>query len=207
MRKDGDPAMVPALVRAARANIADVWTQGRADLGMRSRLNDLHSRMVELETWMPRHRDQPLRLAPRLDPDTAHSTRIPPESERVYVRDGLLLRANTNRPLEPSEFDFWSYVVDEHGNFYVVEPLIGHRPVLGDDGRVAAAGMLVIARGRPGSLLHMNTHSGGFPDGNLRQLQQLVEALGLNLDHMRDWLDDGRHRVVFPNSVRAPKHR
>jgi hypothetical protein len=159
----------------------------------------------------PLHRDRPLALVPSLDPEKARSTRVPPESERVYVRDGLFHRADTHRPLEEPD-SVWSYVLDEHGNFYVVDPEVGHRGVLGDNGRVAAAGLLGIVPGRPGLVAHMNTLSGGFPEkargkfefGNLEQVQRMVEEQGLDLGHVSKWLDDGRERSLFRNSVRRP---
>jgi hypothetical protein len=50
----------------------------------------------------------------------------------------------------------------------------------------------------------MNTHSGGFPDGNLRQLQQPMEALGLKLDYVRDWLDDRSTEWSSPIASERP---
>ncbi len=204
MRRSGDSAMVPALVRAARASIDDMYPRSLTNARARSRLGDLNSRLNELETWMPRRRDQPLTLTPRENAHRAISTVVPPETQRVYVRDGLLVRASTDRPLEapPRDLGYWSYVTDEHGNFYVVQPQFGHRGVLGDRGRVSAAGMLGIVPGRPGMVSHLNTQSGGFPNGSLRQLQELVEELGLDLSNVSEFLENNRERVAFDNSVR-----
>jgi hypothetical protein len=153
----------------------------------------------------PLHRDQPLELLPdlyRFDPATVRSTRVPPESERVYVRDGLLVRADTGLPLEepPAVVGFWSYVLDEHGNFYVVDPEVGHLAVLGERGRVAAAGLIGIVPGRPGLVSHMNMLSGVISHGNRRQLQRVVEEQGLDLSRLNERLVD-EHPLI---SVRPP---
>jgi hypothetical protein len=130
---------------------------------------------------------------------TPRAVRTPPESERIFVRDGLFHRAGTNRPLEAG---LWSYVVDEHGNFFVTDLAGGHRGILGDNGPVAAAGILEIPPESPGQIMHMNTRSGGFPDGSIKQLRSLLESLGLNMSQLSNKTSDGSS---FPNSVK-PKN-
>lgn len=155
----------------------------------RAALAELRPALDELTAWLPRRRAQPLNLV--LEESIAHSTKTPPESDRLYVWQGRFHWAKHGTPLDtnadgihnPYGFEVREFVVDEHGNFYA--GLHGHAWYLGERGRVAAAGILATVPGNPGLVLYMNTGwSGHFPDSDLGQLQRLVEELGLDLSQV-----------------------